>query len=181
MSANSLLAIDTSDTGGVLVPLVIIAACLVIILIAVIARRRKLRRGAALDGPGDGLSETSAATGAGDWHEAPTDLGEWQTTHGHSVDRWLDAHEGSLPTLAPGADPEIDAELDQAMANAAAVCPNPDVSRMLAGMHKTARATRIAIADSDRPAAEAAHEQYGRHRAAAIDALQRTPETEAEA
>lgn len=172
-----MLAIDTSDTGGVVIPLAIIAACLVIILIAAIARRRKLRRGAAPDDHGDGLSESSAATGAGDWREAPTDLGEWQTTHGHSVDRWLDAHEGSLPALAPGSDPEIDAELDQAMANAAAVCPNPDVSRMLAGMHETARATRKAIADNDRPAAEAAHEQYGRHRAAAIDALQPPPES----
>jgi hypothetical protein len=61
------------------------------------------------------------------------------------------------------------------MANAAAVCPNPEVGGMLSGMRETARATRVALTGNDRTTAEAAHEEYGRHRAAAIEAMQPPP------
>lgn len=164
----TVVAIDTSDIGGVVAPLAVIAICLVVIVVSVVIRRARNRR----SNP-DGAPAV-APTDAADWNEAPTDLGAWQSDHGHSVDRWLDAHESTLPALVPGADPDIDAELDQAMANAAAVCPNPEVSGMLAGMRATARATRAALTGNDRPAAEAAHEEYGRHRAAAIEAMQAT-------
>lgn len=165
MSAwNHVLAIDTSDTGGVVIPVAIILGCLVIIVVSVLIRQARNRRAAP--------DEVPATSGRADWNEAPTDLGTWQSDHGHSVDRWLDAHESSLPRLVPGADPAIDAELDRAMADAAAVCPNPEVSGMLAGMRATAHATRAALTGGDRPAAEAAHEAYGNHRAAAIEAMQ---------
>lgn len=173
----TMLAIDLSDTGGVVVPLAIIAACVLIILVSVAGRRAR-RRGrdeaAAPDGAPPGATAEPGAAGA-DQGAAPTDLLAWQSTHGHDVDQWLDAHEGTLPALVPGADPAIDAELDRAMANAAAACPNPDVAAMLAGMRDTATATRAALTADDRPAAEAAHEEYGRHRAGAINALASPP------
>ena len=149
-----------------MIPLAIIAGCLVVIVVSVVIRRARNRRATPVGEP--------EATAAADGNEAPTDLGAWQTDHGHSVDRWLDAHESTLPALVPGADPTIDAELDRAMADAAAVCPNPEVSGMLAGMQATARATRVALTGGDRPAAEAAHDAYGRHRSAAIEAMQST-------
>jgi len=161
LAMNDVLAIDTidtSDTGGVVIPLAIIAGCLVIILLSILIRHARNRRAVPKEGT--------------DWHEAPTDLGSWQSDHGHSVDQWLDAHESSLPALVPGADPVIDAQLDQAMADAAAVCPNPEVSAMLVGMRDTARATRVALTGGDRQAAEDAHAAYGNHRAAAIEAMQ---------
>lgn len=173
-----MLAIDLNDTGGVLVPLAIIAGCLVIILVSVLVRRRKLRRRGADAPSGEGatpVATTEAAAGTEDRGAPPTDLLAWQSTHGHDVDQWLDAHEGTLPALVAGADPAIDAELDRAMSDAAAVCPNPDVAAMLAGMRETAASTRAALTADDRPAAEAAHEEYGRHRAAAITALQPPP------
>ena len=143
-------AIDTSDTGGVVIPLAIIAACLLIILIAVIARRLKLRRQ---------RRERGAAS---------ADLGEWQSTRGHDVDRWLDAHEGTLPSLVPGADPAIDAQLDEAMAAAAEVCPDPGLASMLTGMRRSAFEARQAATDGDHPLALEAHAAYSRHRADAI-------------
>lgn len=159
-----MLALDTSDMGGVVVPLAIIAGCVAIIVVSVLIRRAQHRRAAPEEVPAGSVST--------DWNEAPVDLGAWQTHHGHSVDRWLDAHESTLPALVPGADPAIDAELDKAMADAATVCPNPEVSGMLTGMRATAHATRAALTGGDRPAAEAAHEAYGRHRSAAIEAMQ---------
>ncbi len=168
-----MLAIDLSDTGGVVVPLAIIAGCVLIIVVSIAVRRARRRRPDEASAP-DGATAEPAEAGA-DRGAPPTDLLAWQSTHGHDVDQWLDAHEGTLPALVPGADPAIDAELDRAMSDAAAVCPNPDVAAMLAGMRETAAATRAALAANDRAAAEAAHEEYGRHRAAAINALQAPP------
>lgn len=165
-----LVALDTSDTGGVVVPLAIIAACAVISALAIVVRRRKARRAASgADDPRPGRSERGDA-----WGQGHDDLLAWQTTQGHHVDRWLDAHERSLRDLVPGAAPAIDAELDQAMANAAGVCPNPEISAMLNGMRDTARATRDALASGDREGATEAHSAYARHRSDAIARMNET-------
>ncbi len=130
---------------------------------------------------GDGDGETGVDAGAGadgeggdDWGTGHADLLAWQTSHGHHVDRWLDAHESTLPELVPGADSAIDAELDRAMADAAGVCPNPEVSAMLTGMRDTAHATRTAITGGDRESATEAHSAYARHRSGAIARMNET-------
>lgn len=168
--------LDTSDTGGVVVPLAIIAACVVISAVAIVVARRR-RRPAAADadaGDGAGAVDRGGVDGGEDWGRGHEDLLAWQTTQGHHVDRWLDAHERTLPELVPGADPEIDAQLDQAMANAAGVCPNPEISAMLTGMRDSARATREALTEGDREGATAAHSTYARHRSGAIARMNET-------
>lgn len=161
--------LDTSDTGGIVVPLAIIAACAVISVVAIVVARRRGRSAAS-----DGDAGAGGAAGGDDWGQGHEDLLAWQTTQGHHVDRWLDAHERTLPELVPGADPAIDAELDQAMANAAGVCPNPEVSAMLTGMRDTAHATREALASGDREGATEAHSAYARHRSDAIARMNET-------
>ena len=169
--------LDTADTGGVVAPLAIIAACAVVSSLAILLRRRRARRAgereaapATVAGDGDG----PAGEASEDWGDDHTDLLAWQTSHGHHVDRWLDAHERTLPDLVPGADPAIDAELDRAMADAAGVCPNPEVSAMLTGMRDTAHATRVAITGGDREGATEAHSAYARHRSGAIARMNET-------
>ena len=169
MSTAVLAALlDTSDTGGVVAPLAIIAACVVLSVVAIVVRRRRGR-----SGPTDDAGDDGAERGD-DWGEDHADLLAWQTSHGHHVDRWLDAHESTLPDLVPGADPAIDAELDRAMADAAGVCPNPEVSAMLTGMRDTAHATRTAITGGDREGATEAHSAYARHRSGAIARMNET-------
>ena len=156
--------LDTSDTGGIVLPLAIIAACAVISAVAIVVARRRGRSASA----GADAGDPGPPERADDWGQGHEDLLAWQTTHGHHVDRWLDAHERTLPELVPGADPAVDAQLDQAMANAAGVCPNPEISAMLTGMQDTARATRDALASGDREGATEAHSAYARHRSDAI-------------
>jgi hypothetical protein len=165
------LAIDVSDTGGVLIPLAIITGCVVVSVIAIVVRHRRARRA---DDEAFAQEEAVRATQAppgADWGAGGTDLLQWQQSQGQHVDRWLNAHEGTLPALVPGADPAIDAQLDEAMANAASVCPNPEVSTLLHGMRSAARATREAVTGGDHEAANAAHERYARDRAGAIAAM----------
>ncbi len=160
------IALDTGDTGGVVLPLAIIAACGLISVVAIVVRRRKARR--AVAGAPAGARPWDEAGAAGSTPAPDADLKAWQAREGQHVDRWLDAHERSLPTLVPGVDPAIDAELDEAMAGAARSCPNPDVAALLAGMRDTARATREALTAGDRDAATAAHTAYARDRSDAI-------------
>lgn len=165
--------LDTADTGGVVAPLAIIAACAVVSIVAVLVRRRRNRR-AGDDGTASPSGDAANDRSGDDWGADHDDLLAWQTSHGHHVDRWLDAHERTLPDLVPGADPAIDAELDQAMADAAGVCPNPEVSAMLTGMRDTAHATRVAITSGDREGATEAHSAYARHRSGAIARMNET-------
>ncbi len=165
--------LDTADTGGVVAPLAIIAACAVVIVVAVLVRRRRSRR-AGETGTGSPAGDAASDRSGDDWGAGHDDLLAWQSSQGHHVDRWLDAHERTLPELVPGADPAIDAELDRAMADAAGVCPNPEVSAMLTGMRDSARATRTALAGGDREGATEAHTAYARHRSGAIARMNET-------
>lgn len=166
--------LDTSDTGGIVVPLAIIAACVVISAVAIVVARRRRRSAPSGAEAGAEARDSGGSEGGDDWGQGHEDLLAWQTTQGHHVDRWLDAHERTLPDLVPGADPAIDAALDQAMANAAGVCPNPEISAMLTGMRDTARATRDALSSGDREGATEAHSAYARHRSDAIARMNET-------
>jgi hypothetical protein len=136
-----------ADIGGVVVPSLIIAACAVVIVVAVVIQRRRSREG-------------------------PGRLAGWQTTHGRSVDAWLDAHEGSLQSLTEGDDPALDRGLTKAMAAAAADSPDPVLRQLLLDMQTTAAATREAVVQGNRLAAESAHVAYSNHRQGAIFRIQ---------
>lgn len=166
--AGAVLAVDQ---GGVLVPGLIIAGCAFVSTVAIIVRRGRDKRAAAADREAGADEVTTAAGSDDDWGQGHTDLLAWQQSHGHHVDAWLDAHERTLPELQPGADPEIDAVLDEAMGNAASVCPNPEVAAMLHGMRDAAGATRAAITGGDREGATEAHSTYARHRSGAVAAM----------
>lgn len=170
------------DTGGVIVPGLIIAGCAFVSTVAIVVRRGQGRAEAAAGGDdavvpaeaeasAEGSATDVRSAGAPDWGRADTDLLAWQQHEGRHVDAWIDAHERTLPELRLGADPAIDAAVDEAMGNAASVCPNPEVSAMLHGMQHAARATRAAIAGGDREAATEAHSTYARHRSGAVAAM----------
>lgn len=167
--AGAVLAVDQ---GGVLVPGLIIAFCAFVSTVAIVVRRGKARGDAAGDGVDGAVGGPGAAeAGQDDWVGEHTDLLAWQQTQGHHVDAFLEAHERTLPELQLGADPAIDAAVDRAMGDAAAVCPNPEVAALLHGMRDTARATREAITAGDRDGATEAHSAYARHRSGAVAAM----------
>ena len=151
----------------------IIGACALVSVAAIVVRRRRTRRAGGSEAVSPDSGSAEAASGD-DWGAGHEDLLAWQSSHGHHVDRWLDAHERTLPELVPGADPAIDAELDRAMADAAGVCPNPEASAMLTGMRETAHATRTALTGGDRERATEAHSAYAKHRSGAIARMNET-------
>lgn len=175
-----LFAIDASTE---FVPAAVIAACAFVSTVAIVVRRGQDKR---VRGEVEGEVEAKGEVGAAadveppaagdDWGQAHTDLLTWQQTEGHHVDAFLQAHEGTLPELQLGADPELDATVDEAMGNAADVCPNPEVAAMLHGMRRAAKATRTAITGGDRDAATEAHSTYARHRSDAVAAMNQTAE-----
>jgi hypothetical protein len=135
------------DIGGVVVPSLIIAACTVVVVVAIVVLRRRA-------------------------DEGPSRLERWQTTHGRTVDAWLDAHEGSLQSLTEGDDPALDRKLTKAMAAAADDSPDPVLRQLLLDMQTTAAATREGVAEGNRLAAESAHVAYSNHRQGAIFRIQ---------
>lgn len=173
-----MFAIDASTE---FVPAAVIAACAFVSTVAIVVRRgqdKRARAGAddvAAGEAGDDAEAGAAATATGDdWGRGPTDLLAWQQTQGRHVDAFLDAHERTLPDLQLGADPELDATVDEAMGNAADGCPDPEVAAMLHGMRTAAKATRAAITGGDRAAATEAHSTYARHRSDAVAAMNET-------
>lgn len=170
-----MFAIDASTE---FVPAAVIAACAFVSTVAIVVRRgqdKRARAGADDVAAGmardDGETGASAAAAGDDWGHGHTDLLTWQQTEGRHVDAFLDAHERTLPDLQLGADPALDAEVDEAMGNAADGCPNPEVAAMLHGMRRAAKATRTAITGGDRAAATEAHSTYARHRSDAVAAM----------
>ncbi len=170
-------AVLAVDQGGVLIPGLIIAACAFVSTVAIVLRRGQDKRARSEVGDGttgggpEGSAPSDGSGGGADWGEHHTDLLAWQQTQRHHVDAWLDAHERTLPELQPGTDPEIDAVVDEAMGNAATVCPDPEVAAMLHGMREAAHATRTAITGGDREGATEAHSTYARHRSGAVAAM----------
>lgn len=168
MSPSVLFAVDASTE---FVPAAVIAVCAFVSTVAVVVRHGQDKRAAVDGGNGSGAGATTGAAGGDDWGQDHTDLLAWQQTEGHHVDAFLDAHERTLPELQVGADPELDATVDQAMGRAAAACPNPEVAAMLHGMRRAAKATRAAITGGDRGGATEAHSAYARHRSDAVAVL----------
>lgn len=135
-----------------MVPSAVIAACLVISMLAIVVRRRRANR-------------------------SGSKLDAWQAGHGRSVDAWLDAHEGSLESLSEGDDPALDKKLVKALSAAAAESPDPMLRQLLLDMQTTARATRDALVQGNRLAAESAHVAYSNHRKGAIFRIQQLERT----
>jgi len=162
-----LFAIDASTE---FVPAAVIGICAFVSTVAVVVRRGQDKRGVD-GGDGSGAGAATRVSGADDWGQGHTDLLAWQQTEGHHVDAFLDAHERTLPELQVGADPELDATVDEAMGRAADTCPEPEVASMLHGMRRTAKAARAAITGGDREGATEAHSAYARHRSDAVAAM----------